>query len=246
MVKIMDKSLSIIIPAYCEVNNLRPAFESVVRAVRKAGISDYEIILTLTYRPDGSDDGTPSVARALAHENPGVVSAVVDDGTYAGIGYRYRQGVAAATKEYVVWVPGDNETDEVSLGKILEHTGEADIIAVYTENKEVRAFKRRVISKGFVLLCNLLFGLHLKYYNGLCNIRRELLLTVPLSTDSFAFMAEILIHLIKSGATYVEVPMRIKPITNTSSSFNFKSAVDCSKLLARLFWNVQVLCKRLH
>jgi len=218
------------------------AYESTLRALAKAQIYDYEIIIVTNLRLDGSNDGTPDIADAIAGYDLNVRHIYNAD--YVNIGYKFRQSIRVAKKEYVTWFPGDNELTEDSMVEILKHTGQADIIAVYTANQEVRALKRRLASKGFIFICNLLFGLNLKYFNGHCIIRRKLVMAVPMSTDSFAFMAEILIYLIRSGVKYIEVPMRIRPITNISSSFKLKSVIECYGLLAKLFWKINILQQR--
>ena len=143
----------------------------------------------------------------------------------------------AARKEYVTWVPGDNETVESSVASIFNHIGESEMITSYTYNKQVRKWKRRLVSRCFTELCNLLFGLRLKYYNGICIYPTKLLQKVPMKSDNFAYMAEIIIYLAKSGVAYKQVPMEIKP-TTVSSAFKLKSVFEALGTLALLFWNI--------
>lgn len=233
----MTSSLSIIIPAYNEVNNLSLTLESTLKALNKAGIFDYEIIIITNTRQDGSHDGTPDIAAQLARERPNVRH--IHNPAYVNLGFKFRQGVKSARKDYVTWVPGDNETVENSIAEIISHTGEAPMVISYTANKQVRTWKRNFVSKGFTVLCNILFGLNLKYYNGICIYPRRTLQTVPMSSDNFAYMAEIIIYLIKSDIGYIQVPMEIKP-TTASASFKIRSVFEALGTLALLFWNIHV------
>lgn len=237
----MRPSLSIIMPAYCEVKNLRAAYESTTRAVKKAGVSDYEITIITNTRRDGSHDGTPDMADQIVAQDPRVKH--IHNSAYVNLGFKFRQGAMAAAKDYVTWVPGDNETVESSIAEIVSHLGEAPMIISYTANREVRKWKRRFISRCFTILCNTLFGLRLKYYNGICIYPRKLLQSVPMKSDDFAYMAEIIIYLVKSGVGYVEVPMLIKPTTATVS-FKWSSAWEALGTLASLFWRIHFLKER--
>lgn len=233
----MTSSLSIIIPAYNEFSNLKLALESTIRALKKAGIFDYEIIIITNTRRDGSHDGTPNIAAQLTREHPNV--SHIHNPAYVNLGFKFRQGVKSARKDYITWVPGDNETVESSIAEIISHTGEAPMVISYTSNKQVRTWKRNFVSRGFTVLCNILFGLNLKYYNGICIYPRQMLQAVPMSSDNFAYMAEIIIYLVKSGTGYIQVPMEIKP-TSASASFKIRSVFEALGTLALLFWNIHI------
>jgi glycosyltransferase involved in cell wall biosynthesis len=235
--KKMNPSLTVIMPAYNQAHNLRLAFESTVRALAKASISDYEILFVTSVEPNGSHDGTPGIADEIVSQNP--KARHLFDGSFQNLGYRFRQGVMAAQKDYVTWVPSDNETAEDSVASILRHAGEADMVTSYTSNRQVRKWKRRFVSRCFTELCNLLFGLRFRYFNGICIYPTRLLQRVPMKSDNFAYMAEIIVYLAKSGVKYKQVPMEIKPTTATAS-FKLKSVFEVLGTLASLFWNIHI------
>lgn len=231
----MRPSLTIIMPAYNEVKNLRLAHETVLRVLQKAEIFNYEIIVTTGIRRDGSRDDTTDIAKRLAKEYEFTRSLYCDH--FVGLGHKYHEAVQAATKDYIMLIPGDGEFIEDSIVDILGHIGEEEIIITYPDNPEVRKLKRRFISRGFTILCNILFGLNLKYYNGLNILPRKYLQEVTMECDNFAYMAEILIYLVKSGVNYIEVPFGTKPSVS-SSAFNFRSVLETLGTLASLFWNI--------
>ncbi|MBI2062870.1 MAG: glycosyltransferase [Candidatus Yanofskybacteria bacterium] len=231
----MKPTLTVIMPAYNELKNLRGAFISATGALKIAGISDYEIIIITNTKRDGSHDGTPYVAEQIVKEDSRVRH--IHNNSYVGLGFKFRQGIGDARKSFITWVPGDNENIEESVAGIFRHIGEADMITSYTSNTQVRKWKRRFVSRCFTEFCNLLFGLRLKYYNGICIYPTKLLQKVPTKSDNFAYMAEIIIYLVKSGVRYKEVPMEIKP-TAISSSFKLKSVFEALGTIALLFWNI--------
>jgi glycosyltransferase involved in cell wall biosynthesis len=235
------ESLSVIIPAYNEVKNLRAAYENTIKALAKVEVLDYEIIIITNDRRDGTNDGTPAIGDQIAKENPHVIRI---HNPYVNLGYKFRQGVKKASKDFVTWIPGDNETVESSIADIFSHLGEADMVVTYTANKYARPWKRRFVSRCFTILCNALFCLNLKYYNGICIYPRKILQTVPMVSDNFAYMAEVIIYMIKSGIRYIEVPMEIKP-TTVSASFKFMSVIEALGTLLSLFWKINFLRKKI-
>lgn len=233
-------------PAFNEAPRIRAAYETATRAVAKAEISDYEILMTISTSPDGSHDGTPDIARQISTEDSHVKFLDNTPG-FRGMGFRFREGFMAAGKDYVIMVPGANHTSEETLTNIFSHIGEAPLILTYTKNPEVRPIYVRLVSRSFVILCNIFFGLNLKYFNGICLYPRKLLQLVPMSSESPAYNAEILIYLIKSGVGYIELTQEINPKSSAvpGRTFAFKSAIGSLKTLAALFWKIHFQKKRI-
>jgi hypothetical protein len=118
-------------------------------------------------------------------------------------------------------------------------------VVPYISTPAVRSGSRRVISATFVTLVNGLFGLRLRYFNGPCVHRRTLLQSVPMKTHGFAYMAAILVRLIRSGASYVEVPMPLQARQHgRTKAFKPKNIASVLSTLAELFWEVQVSERR--
>lgn len=229
----MTRSISIIIPAYNEEGNLEGAVKDVVSAIETANVKNYEILIF----NDCSADKTGEVADGLAKENKSI--RAIHNSKNMGLGYNYRKGIKLAKNEYVIMVPGDNEVEGKSIGNLFNQVGEADLIISYTANSEIRPRIRQIISKAFVKLMNFLFGLKLRYYNGICLIRKDLLQKVEMTTFGFAYMAEILTKLIKAGHSFVEVPMYIRPRAyGKVSVFRLKSIIGVLGAIFLLFLRV--------
>ncbi len=229
----MDRSMTIIMPAFKEAANLENAVRETESALAKSGITDYEILIMTCVDREGKHDGTPDIADRLAAEKPGRVRHAHSQ-TFIGLGDQYRKAVGLASKTYVMMVPGDNENDSSSMPNILSHLGESDMIVTYTANPEVRAWYRRFLSRWYTRILNLLFGHKMPYYNGINVYRTEDLRRALPTTDSFAFMAEILLRLLKMGRTYVTVPVHVRPINGPSSALRWKNIVSTCKTVFRL------------
>jgi glycosyltransferase involved in cell wall biosynthesis len=228
-------TLSVIIPALNEEGNLEAAVRSVLAAIG-VRFHDFELLLF----DDGSTDRTGEIADRLATENGHI--RVIHNGTNRGFGYNYTRGVQLSKMEFVTMFPGDNEIPTSAIQGILAAVGSADIVIPYISTPEVRPWSRRLVSRCFVGLLNALFGLRLRYYNGPCVHRRVRLQSVPMRTHGFAYMASILVRLIRSGCTYVEVPMPLQPRRHgRTKAFRVKNIVSVLSALAELFWDVRVI-----
>ncbi|MDP2105566.1 MAG: hypothetical protein Q8J76_06185, partial [Desulfobulbaceae bacterium] len=156
-----------------------------------------------------------------------------------GLGANYMVGVRAARMDYFVLFPGDNENSWHSLAQAINLAGKADIIISYTTNMEVRQWHRQVISNAFVWLLNHLFVLKLKYYNGNAVYPTKLLQGLEVKSQDFAYNAEILIKLIKSGCSYTEFGVQIKP-TNKTAIFSINNILGVIRTIALLVYDVRI------
>ncbi len=229
-------SISIIVPCLNEAPNIAGTVGSIKRALDESGrFSDYEILIF----DDGSTDKTGEVADGLSEENRHII--VIHNERNMGFGYNYTEGVRRAAKEFVIMVPGDNEIPTDAILAAFSRVGDADIVVPYTANTWVRPLSRRVVSRAFTVSINTLFGLRLRYYNGTCVIKADLLKQVPMTTWGFAYMAAILVRLIRSGASYTEVGINIaQRSSGNSKAFMPGNIVSVLTAIISLFWEVRL------
>ncbi|MFQ5427508.1 MAG: glycosyltransferase family 2 protein [Thermodesulfobacteriota bacterium] len=229
-------SISIIVPCYNEAKNISGTVACINQSIKAVKIFGATEILIFN---DKSTDDTGQVAEGLKKKHKNI--RVIHNERNMGFGYNYTEGVRQATKDYVLMVPGDNEIPAEAIENIFTHVGSADLVIPYTVNPEVRPLPRRIISRAFVILFNALFGLSLRYYNGPCVIKGKLLKKVPMTTHGFAYMAAILVRLIKSGATFTEVPIRIQyRESGSSKAFRPRNIISVLTEILKLFWEVRV------
>ena len=228
-------SISVVVPALNEELNLEGTVAEIHAEISKH-FPDYEVVVV----DDGSTDGTGAIADRLAAADPRV--RAVHNGTNRGLGYSYFRGVAEASREYVVMVPGDRENSLEGMTPMWPLLGTADIIAPYTANPEVRPLGRRLFSRFGTGFMNLLFGLRLRYYNGTVVHRLATLRTIQVKSTGFLYQAESLVRLIRRGATVKEVGIVIRARPGGRSKvFKPKNLWSVTCTLLRLFWTVRVL-----
>ncbi|MBI4095141.1 MAG: glycosyltransferase [Candidatus Liptonbacteria bacterium] len=226
-------SLTVVVTAYNEEDTL----ERSVRAAKDAlagVISDYEIIVI----DDASRDRSGAIADELAREDPRIRS--VHNEVNLNQGGCYKKSIALAAKEYHCLLPGDDMVTKESLKDLFRSVGKADMSLIYIANEGVRHPVRWVVSEGFVLTLNILFGFGIKYYNGPIVVRTDLLKTISLN-GSFAFCAETIIPLLYRKKSYTVVPMiftKDKKGPNMKAiKRNFFSVV---RAILKLFWELRV------
>jgi glycosyltransferase involved in cell wall biosynthesis len=229
-----DKTISVLLPAYNEEKNVVATVEEALKALGDH-FAGYEIIVI----DDCSSDHTGELADSMAQQNPNV--KVLHNETNKGFGYSYKRGVAAATCDYVSFFPADNCIPWQCIEAVFEQVGKADIILNFTSNLEIRVPMRRLLSRIYTGLMNFLFGLRFTIINGPTVHRREVIQGVEISTDGFAFMAEIMVRLVRSGHSYLEIgtPIRERKYGSVKA-FKLRNVISVFKTALLLFWDVNV------
>lgn len=226
-------TITVFIPAYNEEINLANAVSGALNAI-KNNFSKYDILILNAY----SSDKTGEIAERLSDKNPNI--RVIHRKNWHGLGANVKKGIEQATMEYFVMFPGDNENSWVSLSETLKKIGSTDIIIPYTINKQARAFYRRIISSWFVFLLNFLFRLKLKYYNGNAVYKTDMIKRLHIHSEDFAYNAEILVKLIKSGYSYTEIGIHIQP-TQKTAIFGVRNIVGVIRSVIYLFLDVNII-----
>jgi dolichol-phosphate mannosyltransferase len=231
----LQRSISVLVPALNEESTLAPTVERLIDALTIT-IEDFEIIIV----DDGSSDNTRAVAERLAAENPFI--RVISNLRTMGLGYGYTRGYEEATKEFFVYIPGDNTWPYRSFVELFGQLGRADVITSFAINPEVRPFGRRVLSRLYTIVLNFLFGRHLRYFNGLTIYPVGFLRRQPLTTFGFGFQAEVLLKALYSGLSYIEVGLPIdERSAGGSKAVNSRNIVSVVFTVARLFWTLRIL-----
>jgi glycosyltransferase involved in cell wall biosynthesis len=218
----------VVVPALDEEANIADAVREILASLGDR-FSDHELLLF----NDGSRDGTGRLMDELAAKNPKI--RVTHNASSRNLGGVYKQGIAMARHEYLLMIPGDNENPRSALAAPFDAIGKADLIVPYPTNPQARSAARTFISRSYVALLNAMFGLRLRYYNGTVIHRTELLRTIDIETDSFAYQSEILVKLLRAGSSYLEVGIEIDPKPGRrSKAFRLKNMTAVGRTLLAL------------
>lgn len=232
--KLPAQTISLIVPALNEEAVVETVVLQIVDQVR-GRFADYELILV----DDGSSDSTGAVMDRLAARHEKL--RVIHNGRNLGFGASFQAGLRRARFEYVMLLCGDGGLPAASLPPIFDKIGTADIVVPWMLNlKQIKTPLRYFLSRTYTALVNALFGLDLRYYNGLPVHRRENLQKISITSGGFGFQAEILVKLIKLGCTYVEVGVAGAEKTNRSAALRLRNWAS----VARTFYHLVTELRR--
>ncbi|MBT7610567.1 MAG: glycosyltransferase family 2 protein [Bacteriovoracaceae bacterium] len=222
----MKSSLTIIVPALNEEENL----EDVIKKIIKYSHENFNKTEILIYN-DGSTDDTGKIADKLEKENNMI--KVVHHELPLNLGYIFKDGLLRSHSDYIVMIHGQNDIRPHSLELLF--TQKEDIVIPYQVNTFERPLLRALISKAFVKMLNIIFGLNLKYYNHYILFKRELITDLNGMTSSYAFQAEILIKILgDKKISFVEIPF-VDDFSNKkkSDAFSVRNIVGVIKFFYR-------------
>jgi glycosyltransferase involved in cell wall biosynthesis len=181
----MSQSVSIVLPAYNEAENLPEAVERSVAALAHLE-GDHEVIVV----DDGSSDDTGEVARRLAAENPAVVR-VLSHARNVGYGAAIRTGFDNARGDLVFFTDSDNQYDPDELRYFVPMMAEHDLaigFRVYRYDRVVRS----ILSWFYNRLVGIMFRLRVRDVDCAFKLmRREVVEQIALECDNFFIDTEI-------------------------------------------------------
>jgi glycosyltransferase involved in cell wall biosynthesis len=193
--------LSVVVPVYNEVDTV----ESLLRRVRQVPLR-LEVIVV----DDGSTDGTRDLLPSLEGT---LIERLVMHEQNLGKGAALRTGFATATGDVVVVQDADLEYDPLEIPMLLKPilNGKAD--AVYGSRflggpHRVLFFWHSVGNRFLTLLSNMFTDVNLTDMETCYKmVRRELLVSLPLTANRFGIEPELTARLAQAGARIYELPI---------------------------------------
>lgn len=219
------KSISIVVPAFNEVENIAHLHQEIVTVCNDK--YDFEIIIV----DDGSTDGTQAVLKKLSpikyilfRRNFGQTAAM-------------DAGIKHASKEYIVTLDGDGQNDPAEIPRLLAHLEEHDLDVVSGWRKKRNdSSMKKIVSRGANILRKVL--IHDGIHDSGCTLKiykRECFEQINLYGEMHRFIPAIL--KIK-GFLIGEIEVNHRPRTLGTSKYNwrrtFKGFVD---MISVWFWN---------
>jgi glycosyltransferase involved in cell wall biosynthesis len=207
--------LSYFFPAHNEEANLEELVAEALETLPSLA-ETFEIIAV----DDGSRDGTPALADALAAAHPDVVR-VVHHPTNLGYGAALRSGFAAARYDLVAFTDGDRQFKVADIGRLTERlvAPDAPDVVVGFRIKRADPLIRTLYARAYRLANRIFFGLTVTDVDCACKLfRREALEGVRVESGGAFFSAEMIIKLRAAGRPVVEVGVPHYPRTAGSAS----------------------------
>lgn len=223
----MIYSLSIIVPAYNEEENIESAARHIFAGI-PTGVKEYELIIV----DDGSNDRTGNIIRDLAIHDSHIKT--IQHGSNTGKGAALVSGFKQAGMEWVLFTDADLQIDISELQLFLTYTSEYDVVIGHRTKRKDSIF-RLFFSKCYCRLVSLLFGLYLLDINCPFKLfRRDLLARVELNSGGFFIDAELMYKINLTGAMIKEVGVDSRPRPKGKSTVRFRHVIETLRELLRL------------
>jgi len=224
------KNLSIFFPAYNEEDNITRTVENALSEVPLFA-ENFEIIII----NDGSSDRTAEVAEKLSEKYENVRTVTHEENR--GYGGALKTGLKEAQYEYIFFTDGDGQFNITEIEKLLPLAQKCDIAAGY-RIKRNDPFYRIINAKAYNLLVRILFGLKMRDIDCAFKIiRKEVIDSIPLKSESQFISAELLIKAKKKGFTIKQIGVNHFPRKHGSPTGN--KPIVVIKSFGELFklWN---------
>ncbi len=216
-------SISVVLPAHNEAENIRTTVENCV-AYLEQNVLDYEVVVV----NDGSFDDTQKIVDELQSTNSKVV--LINHPVNKGYGSALRSGFDKASCEYIFFMDSDGQFDINDLDRLIPLVGAKDVVIGYREDR-ADSFLRLLNAWLYGLYIYLAFGLKVRDMDCAFKIfpTKAYHDIRPIKSGGALFSAEFLIKLQRKGFKLREVPVRHFP-----RQFGTQSGADI-KVILRMF-----------
>lgn len=203
-------SLSFLIPAY----NDESTIEQLIRRAIEVGRSVAENIEVLVV-DDASTDDTGKLLDSLEkkHKELRVIHNSINLGYGGAVKLLYYFGKS----DWLFSIPGDFQIDPSEVVKLVDRTDQADMILGLRKNR-MDTMNRKRQSNIYNTLLRYLFGIPIHDINSVRLMKRSMMQTIRLTTNSAFVDAELAIRSIRMGYTVIEVPIEHKERLGSSGA----------------------------
>lgn len=232
--------VSLVLPAYNEVDYLNPAVEKTIQTL-DAFTDSYEIILA----EDGSTDGTAERAKELMQKNPCIRHIHRDQ--RLGRGTALNNAFKQCRGEVFVYMDLDLATKISFLKPLVEAiTLEGYDIStgsrMLPQSKAERTFSRSISSKSYNFLVRHMLGSKLRDHQcGFKAFKRDPVLSLldEVEAKHWFWDTEILVRAQKSGLKVKEIAVEWKSGKGTKVNL-FKDSRNMFRQIIKLWWKLKV------
>jgi dolichol-phosphate mannosyltransferase len=223
------QSVSVVLPAYNEVDNVVVAVERAL-AVLASMTMNYEVIVV----DDGSSDGTADAVLPLVEANPGQVR-LFRHVQNVGYGAAIRTGMCNAKGELIFYTDADNQFDIGELKWFLPLIADHDMVVgfrVYRYDPVLRS----ILSWLYNRLVNVLFRVRVRDVDCAFKLfRREVVEKTPIDSTDFFVDTELLARARKWNFRIVERGVRHYPRTAGETTVRASHIGLTLKTVARMW-----------
>jgi glycosyltransferase involved in cell wall biosynthesis len=226
------KSISFVLPAYNEEDNIEKAVRAVVQAAEGLDLEDYEVIAV----DDGSRDRTPQILERLRLENPHVRPILHP----RNLGYAdaLRTGFTSARLPLVFYTDSDLQFDVREVKNLLPASEDYDIVCgfrIYRYDPLSRLF----LAWGYNLVARTIFRLRVRDIDCAFKLfRREVFDVIEIRSKKFFVDTEILAKAHHHGFRMTEIGVRHYPRAGGKSTVRASHVASTLKELIKMWCEI--------
>ena len=181
-----EVDLTLFVACYNEEQNIVGTLETVLAALQEFDFT-WEIIII----DDGSTDRSVEVIQDFLHEHPDLPIMLRKRESNVGLGENFIEAAFMGRGKYYRMICGDNVEPKETLVEVFKHLGAADMVLFYHDVKG-KSLSRRILSRCYTWLVNLITGYHVQYYNGMALHRRYNVMRWHTNYHGFGFQADMI------------------------------------------------------
>lgn len=232
------RSLSVVVPAYNEEANVATCIRDVAAILKKTDW-DWEILIV----NDGSKDKTAEVAEATIRNLKLKNAKVLTNLPNRGYGGALKRGFSEATKDFIAFVPADNQFDFSEIHRLVavQEKSDADIVTGIRPGGGKDPVHRLIIRWAANSLVRAVFGyLATDVDCGFKLFKRSVLSRVSIPSDGALIDTELFAGARARGMKIEELPVKHLPRTaGSSTGGNPKVLFKALRELAGFWWNLK-------
>lgn len=215
------RSLSVVMPAHDEAENIRPAILEGLEAA--AAVAErFEVVVV----DDGSTDATATIVESMAAVYGDSVRLIRNERNL-GYGPTVRRAWAAARMEWVLFTDSDRQFDLREIAQLVPLTDEADLVTGWRRKRQ-DSLLRRINAVIFNIAARLFFGTGIKDIDCAFKLMRaSALRRLDLTANSAMVNTELLYQARQHGLRTAQLP-----VTHYPRQFGQASGGD-PKVIAR-------------
>lgn len=226
-------SLSLVLPAYNEEENIRTVVEQALEVLPQY-TDEFEIVPV----NDGSTDRTGTILEELALQDDRV--RPVSYAKNKGYGGAVTSGFMATRYEYVMYMDSDRQFDINDLSLLAPFVGRYDVVSGFRMERNDPLI-RRINAEIFNVAVRILFGVHMRDLDCAFKVfRGDQVRSLDLISTGALIDCEMQAKLRKQGATLVQVGVHHYPrVAGTPTGGSIKVILKAMRDILILWWKMR-------